>query len=105
MVQINNELTKKFLEDKMQEFRKIGNRKNIIDSLDHFIKSDVDLIKQALIERSELLKKEILEQWEKETAEQRVKINEQQKALSDYEEDIRQIESLKQFKSKRIKFN
>lgn len=98
MINIENELTKQFLADKIQEIKGYGNRKTILETADNIINKDADLIKQALIERMILLKKEILEQWEQETMNQKQQIESQQKALKEYEEDIKQIEGLKKFK-------
>lgn len=103
MVQINNELTNKFLADKIQEIKQKGDRKNIIETIDGYIDTEAETIKQALIERCKQLKRQMLEEWQAETQQNNSKILEQQRALKDYEDDIKQIEGLKNFKRIKLK--
>ena len=103
MVQINNELTNKFLADKIQEIKQKGDRKNIIETIDGYIDTEAETIKQALIERCKQLKRQMLDEWQTETQQNNSKILEQQRALKDYEDDIKQIEGLKNFKRIKLK--
>lgn len=103
MVQINNELTNKFLADKIQEIKQKGDRKNIIETIDGYIDTEAETIKQALIERCKQLKRQMLDEWQAETQQNNSKILEQQRALKDYEDDIKQIEGLKNFKRIKLK--
>ena len=103
MVQINNELTNQFLADKIQEIKQKGDRKNIIETIDGYIDTEAETIKQALIERCKQLKRQMLEEWQAETQQNNSKILEQQRALKDYEDDIKQIEGLKNFKRIKLK--
>lgn len=103
MVQINNELTKKFIAEKMQEIRQIGDRKLILETLDNYTTTEAETIKQALIERCNQLKREMLEEWQKETMQLNSRVNEQQRAINEYEEDLKQIEGLKNFKRLKLK--
>ena len=103
MLKIENEITKNFINEKIMEIKGKGDRKTIIEASDMMIKSEAEVIKQALIERFEQLKRDTLEDWNNLTQTQSQQVLELKKALSDYEEDLKQIEGLKRFKRIKLK--
>ena len=94
---ITNELTLKFVNDKLQELTSTGSVQ-AIKNIDSFLYSGMDQIFNHLKERLLQRKHEILEEIEKKYQEQGRMISEYQRTLQSYEKDLEAIEKLKAFK-------
>jgi len=94
---VTNELSLKFVNDKLQELTSTG-KVQAIRNIDFFLDSEMDILFKHLKERVIQRKHEILEEIEQKYQEQGRILTDYQTKMQDYEKDIEAIEKLKVFK-------
>ena len=95
---ITNEITLKFVNDKLQELTTSVGSVQGIKNIDAFLDTQMDSIFNYLKERLLQRTHEILAEIEQKYQEQGRKLSEYQNTLQSYEKDLQAIEQLKAFK-------
>lgn len=100
MVEITNEITKKFINDKIKELVNYDLPLTSLRNIDSFLNGDIDLIKESLSERLNQIKKDLYVKTEKIINDNYSTISNLNNRMKDYEEDLSTLEKLKAFKRK-----
>ena len=101
---ITNEISKKFINDKVNELVS-GNNIATIKKIDDFLSTGLNQITEELINKLKEARNIALTETEKTLTERATQKANLQSKMKDYEEDLTAIESLKTFKRKSKVFN
>lgn len=100
MVEITNEISKKFINDKVAELVDFNLPVTSLKNIDRFLNDGIDLIAENLTEKLKQHRATLIINIEKQLTDNMTTISKLNGQIKDYEEDLEALEKLKAFKRK-----